>query len=98
MSFPTSHLLSYLLCALNDLRGELVKLVLPPAQQPHDEGEDNTYNNAGSNRKVKTKVFLLNSNISGKPSDERNLAPEQKQPAYNNHNNPNKYQNLAKCA
>ena len=67
------------------------KLVLPSAQQPHEEREDDADDNAGGDGKVKTKVFLLNGNISGKPSDERNLATEHKKPTHDNHNDSKKY-------
>ena len=69
MSFPISQFHNFLAIRSASSAASAVNFVLPFAQQPHDKREDDANNDAGSDGKIKTEVFPLNGDISGKPSD-----------------------------
>ena len=73
-------------------------LFLSPTQEPHDQGEADTDNDAGGNGKVEAKVFLLNGDIAGESSQKGDLSSQHQQPAYDNHKDTKTYENLAECA
>ena len=73
----------------------LVTLRLPLPEEPEQEGQEQTQQNACSQREIEGEILLLDHDVPGKPSDPRNFAEEEQHATDRDHGDAETYEQFS---